>query len=131
TPEHPLLGVARHFLLAASVQQAFPQLPVVGSGYSYLQEFLAHAGAANVRDGRVTLVGGGRAARPQPAFARPPREHGRLEPERACRTFSYCTAVMGAKHNAMGQFARGCPPFDKEVYGPLWDEARGHSDNNP
>src|SRR5208282_4372512 len=46
TPEHPLIGVDRHFRLAGQLQQAFPQLPLVGSGYSYLQEFLAAAAAA-------------------------------------------------------------------------------------
>jgi len=47
-----------------------------------------------------------------------------LDPKRLCRTFSYCTALMRSKHNDLGQFATGCPPFDKEVYGPIWDEAR-------
>ena len=32
TPEHPLIGVDRHFRLAAEVQRRFPDLPVVGSG---------------------------------------------------------------------------------------------------
>jgi NADPH2 dehydrogenase len=124
TPEHPLIGVDRHFRLAAKVQQAFPDLPMVGSGYSYLQEYMLHAGAANVRDGRITLVGVGRAALPQPDFARQLQAHGRLDRKRVCRTFSYCTALMRAKHNELGQFATGCPPFDKEVYGPIWDQAR-------
>jgi len=124
TPEHPLVGVDRHFRLAAEVQQQFPDLPIVGSGYSYLQEFLFHAGAANVRDRRVTLVGVGRAALPQPDFARQLLENGRLDRKRVCRTFSYCTALMRAKHNELGQFATGCPPFDKEVYGPLWQDAQ-------
>ena len=47
-----------------------------------------------------------------------------FDPERLCRTFSYCTALIRSKHNDPGQFATGCPPFDKEVYGPIWDEAR-------
>jgi 2,4-dienoyl-CoA reductase-like NADH-dependent reductase (Old Yellow Enzyme family) len=124
TPEHPLVGVDRHFRLAAQVQQALPALPVVGSGYSYLQEYLFQAGAANLRDGRATFVGVGRAALPQPDFARQLMEHGRLDRKRVCRTFSYCTALMRAKNNELGQFATGCPPFDKEVYGPIWDEAK-------
>jgi 2,4-dienoyl-CoA reductase-like NADH-dependent reductase (Old Yellow Enzyme family) len=124
TPEHPLLGVDRHFRLAGELQQAFPQLPLVGSGYSYLQEFLFQAGAANLRDGRISFVGVGRAALPQPDFARQLQEHGRLDRKRVCRTFSYCTALMRAKHNELGQFATGCPPFDKEVYGPIWEQAK-------
>jgi 2,4-dienoyl-CoA reductase-like NADH-dependent reductase (Old Yellow Enzyme family) len=124
TPEHPLLGVDRHFRLAGQVQQAFPQVPVVGSGYSYLQEFLPQAGAANLRDGRVAFVGVGRAALPMPDFARQVQEHGRMDRKRICRTFSYCTALMRSKHNELGQFATGCPPFDKEVYGPIWEQAK-------
>ncbi len=124
TPEHPLAGVDRHFRLAGAIQQAFPDLPVVGSGYSYLQEYLFHAGAANVRDRRITFVGVGRASLPYPDFARQLRDHGRLDRKRVCRTFSYCTALMRAKHNEQGQFPTGCPPFDKEVYGPIWDEAQ-------
>ncbi|MFL5242918.1 MAG: NADH:flavin oxidoreductase [Gemmataceae bacterium] len=123
-PEHPLVGVDKHFRLAGCVQDSFPQLPVVGSGYSYLQEYLFNAGAANVRDGRATFVGVGRAALPQPDFAKQLMEHGKLDRKRVCRTFSYCTALMRSKHNALGQFATGCPPFDKEVYGPLWEEAK-------
>jgi 2,4-dienoyl-CoA reductase-like NADH-dependent reductase (Old Yellow Enzyme family) len=124
TPEHPLIGVDRHVRLAEQIQQAFPQLPLVGSGYSYLQEFAYAAGAANVRDGRITFVGIGRAALAQPDFARQLLEHGRLDRKRLCRTFSYCTALMRSKHNELGQYATGCPPFDKEVYGPIWDEAK-------
>jgi 2,4-dienoyl-CoA reductase-like NADH-dependent reductase (Old Yellow Enzyme family) len=124
TPEHPLIGVARHFQLAEQLQRTFPQLPLVGSGYSYLQEYLFNAGAANVRDGRIRFVGVGRAALPQPDFARQLLEYGRLDRKRVCRTFSYCTALMRSKHNALGQFATGCPPFDKEVYGPIWEQAR-------
>jgi 2,4-dienoyl-CoA reductase-like NADH-dependent reductase (Old Yellow Enzyme family)/dihydrodipicolinate synthase/N-acetylneuraminate lyase len=97
TPEHPLAGVDRHVTLAARLQHAFPDLPMVGSGYSYLQEFLFHAGAANVADGRVRLVGVGRASLPQPDFARRLLEDGRLDRRRVCRTFSYCTALMRAK----------------------------------
>ena len=124
TPEHPLIGVDRHFRLTGQIQQALPQLAVVGSGYSYLQEYLPHAGAANVQEGRVTFVGAGRATLAQPDFARQLQQHGRLERKRLCRTFSYCTALMRSKHNELGQFATGCPPFDKEVYGPLWEQAK-------
>src|SRR5260370_40910303 len=64
TPEHPLIGVDRHFRLTTELQQKFPDLPLVRSGYSYLQEFLCHARAANLQDRRPTFVGVGRAALP-------------------------------------------------------------------
>jgi 2,4-dienoyl-CoA reductase-like NADH-dependent reductase (Old Yellow Enzyme family) len=124
TPEHPLIGVDRHFRLAAEIQRAIPDLPIVGSGYSYLQEFLPFAAAANVRNGRCAFVGVGRATLAQPDFVRQLQDHGKLDRKRVCRTFSYCTALMRSKHNELGQFATGCPPFDKEVYGPIWDKAK-------
>ena len=124
TPEHPLIGVDRHFRLTAAIQRAFPDLAVVGSGYSWLQAFAFQAGAANVRDGRTRLRRD-RPGRARPARLRPAVLRGEpLDPKRICRTFSYCTALMRSKHNELGQFATGCPPFDKEVYGPIWDEAR-------
>ncbi len=123
SPEHPLIGVDRHFRLTAAIQSQFPELPIVGSGYSYLQEFMPPAGAANIRDGRVTFVGVGRGSLSQPDFATQLQEHGKLDRKRICRTFSFCTALMRSKHNEQGQFATGCPPFDKEVYGTIWQEA--------
>ncbi|HMP17047.1 MAG TPA: NADH:flavin oxidoreductase, partial [Gemmatales bacterium] len=124
SPEHPLVGVDRHVRLAAQVQQQNPDLVCIGSGYSWLQEFLFHVGAANILQNRISLVGVGRASLSQPDFARQLLEHGKLDRKRVCRTFSYCTALMRSKHNAEGQFPAGCPPFDKEVYGPIWKEAK-------
>ena len=57
TPEHPLIGVDRHFRLTATVQAAYPDLPVVGSGYSWLQAYAFEAGAANIAAGRAAVVG--------------------------------------------------------------------------
>jgi 2,4-dienoyl-CoA reductase-like NADH-dependent reductase (Old Yellow Enzyme family) len=124
SPEHPLVGVHRHFRITAAIQEENPDLPIVGTGYSYLQEFLPHAAAANVRDGRVTLVGVGRASLAQPDWVRQLRDHGQLDRKRVCRTFSYCTALMRAKDHPLGQYPTGCPPFDKDAYGDVWKEVQ-------
>jgi len=65
-----------------------------------------------------------RGALAQPDFGRRVMRGEALDPKRLCRTFRYCTALMRSKHNDLGQFATGCPPFDKEVYGPIWDATR-------
>lgn len=124
TPELPLLGVARHFRLTELVQRTFCDLVVVGSGYSYLQEFLFQAAAANLARRRVSIVGVGRAALAQPDFVLQLQQNGCLDRRRVCRTFSYCTALMRSKHHPLGQFPTGCPPFDKEVYGPIREQAK-------
>jgi 2,4-dienoyl-CoA reductase-like NADH-dependent reductase (Old Yellow Enzyme family) len=122
-PEHPLIGVLRHFRIARQIQQAVPEIPIIGSGYSWLQDFAMHAAAAQVSRGDVAIIGMGRATLSQPDFAKILQETGRLERKRVCRTFSYCTNLMRTKDHPLGQYATGCPPFDKEVYGPIWQEA--------
>ncbi len=127
-PEHPLLGVLRHFRLTAAIQAAVPEVPVIGSGYSWLQDYSMHAAAANIANGSTAIVGMGRATLSHPEFAREPKETGRMNRKQVCRTFSYCTNLMRTKDNPLGQYATGCPPFDKEVYGPLWDEVKTKRD---
>lgn len=121
-PEHPLIGVLRHFRATAAVQAALPGFPIVGSGYSWLQDFAMQAGAGNVQEHRCSMVGIGRASLSHPDFARHLMEHGTLNRKLICRTFSYCTNLMRAKDHPLGQYPTGCPPFDKEIYGPLWKE---------
>ena len=124
SPEHPLIGVDRHFRATETIQRAYPDLAVIGTGYSYLQEFLPAAAAANVRDGRVAIVGVGRATLAQPDWVRQLLDHGKLDRKRVCRTFSYCTALMRAKDHPLGQYPTGCPPFDKDAYGDIWKEVQ-------
>src|SRR4029450_11044284 len=59
-PEDPLTGVARQMEATARLKADFPGLVFVGSGYSYLQEWLPHVARAAVREGWVDAVGLGR-----------------------------------------------------------------------
>lgn len=126
-PEHPLLGVLRHFEATAAIQQAVGSLPVVGSGYSWLQDFSINAAAGNVNAHRCSIVGFGRATLSQPDFVKQLMEHGHLDRKVTCRTFSYCTNLMRSKDHPLGQTPTGCPPFDKEIYGPLFEQLRAKS----
>ncbi|HEY5625109.1 MAG TPA: NADH:flavin oxidoreductase, partial [Dehalococcoidia bacterium] len=111
-PEHPLVGVDRHFRLTAEVQKAFPDLAVIGTGYSWLRHFAANAGAANVREGRVSVMGLGRGALAYPDFAADLMDQGRMVDRKSCIGVSFCTALMRAKNNELGQFPAGCAPRD-------------------
>ncbi len=122
-PEHPLLGVDRHFRIAGELQQAFPELPMVGTGYSWLQKYAIHAGARNIADGRIRFFGLGRGSLAHPEFAREALERGDLDERKVCKTLTYCTFLMRQKNHPLGQFPCGCPPFDKEGYGPIMKEA--------
>jgi 2,4-dienoyl-CoA reductase-like NADH-dependent reductase (Old Yellow Enzyme family) len=117
-PEHPLAGVDRHFRIAAELQHAFPDLPLVGSGYSWLQKYAINAGAAQIAAGNIRFFGVGRGALAYPDFARDALEKGELDERRCCKTLTYCTYLMRHKSPT------GCPPFDKEAYGPIVKLAR-------
>ena len=120
-PEHPLFGVARHFRAVAALCRAHPGLNIVGTGYSWLQKYMVNAGAANIRDNRVTIMGSGRGALAYPDFAKDVAEHGEMIRKKSCITVSYCTALMRGKHNELGQFAVGCVPRDK-IYADIYKE---------
>ena len=59
-PEDPLVGVARAVWVAGQLKQHRPELAYVGSGYTYLQEWLPNVAQHMVRTGRVDFVGLGR-----------------------------------------------------------------------
>jgi NADPH2 dehydrogenase len=123
-PEHPLLGVDRHFRIAGELQRSFPDLPMVGSGYSWLQKYTINAGARNLAEGNIRFVGIGRGALAYPDFAADALGKGALDERRVCKTLTFCTYLMRQKNHPLGQFPTGCPPFDKEGYGEIMKEAR-------
>jgi NADPH2 dehydrogenase len=122
-PEHPLLGVDRHFRIAGELQQSFPDIPMAGTGYSWLQKYAINAAARNLEDGRIRFFGLGRGALAHPDFAREALRRGELDERKVCKTLTYCTFLMRQKNHPLGQFPCGCPPFDKEGYGQIMKEA--------
>jgi 2,4-dienoyl-CoA reductase-like NADH-dependent reductase (Old Yellow Enzyme family) len=105
-PEDPLVGVARQIRACAKMKEVFPNLPVVGSGYTYLQEYLPQVAQAVIRERMVDFVGLGRMVLSHPTL---PREamNGRPPVRKlVCRTFSDCTT---APRNGM---VSGCYPLD-------------------
>ncbi len=105
-PEDPLVGVARHVRSVAEMKEEFPDLLIVGSGYSYLQEFLPLVAQAAVRAGQVDFVGLGRMVLSYPTMPKDTLEGNQPERKLVCRTFSDCTT---APRNGM---ISGCYPLD-------------------
>ncbi|HEX7016957.1 MAG TPA: NADH:flavin oxidoreductase, partial [Cyclobacteriaceae bacterium] len=105
-PEDPLVGVARQIRATAEVKKAFPGLTIVGSAYSYLQEWLPHVGQHVLEHGMADLVGLGRMVLSYPEMPVDVLEGKPLRRDRLCRTFSDCTT---APRNGM---ISGCFPLD-------------------
>ncbi len=105
-PEDPLAGVARQMEVTRKLKQRFPELIVVGTAYSYLQEFLPHVAQAAVGEGWADLVGLGRVVLSYPEILLHAVNGQPLERKRICRTFSDCTT---APRNGLPS---GCYPLD-------------------
>jgi 2,4-dienoyl-CoA reductase-like NADH-dependent reductase (Old Yellow Enzyme family) len=105
-PEDPLVGAARMIAATAELARAHPDLAVIGSGYSYLQQWLPHAAQHAVRTGGATSVGIGRGMLSYPELPDDVLAGRPLRADRLCRTFSDCTT---APRNGL---VSGCYPLD-------------------
>lgn len=105
-PEDPLVGVARQMEVTRLLKNEFPDLIFVGTGYSYLQEFLPHVAQASVREGWVDSIGLGRMVLSYPDLPRDVLSGRPMRHKQICRTFSDCTT--GPRKG----LASGCYPLD-------------------
>lgn len=83
------------------------EMVIVGSGLSYLQEFLPYVSQYLLRHGWADMVGIGRAVLSYPNMLADAATKGELEKRFICRTFSDCTT---APRNGL---ISGCYPLDK------------------
>jgi len=113
-PESPLKGVERLFKFAYQTQKIVPNLPIMGTGYSWLRQFGGAAASANIKKGRHALAGFGRQAFAYPNFARDLLEKGHLNPQKCCITCSKCSQLM------FHQISSGCVVRDAEIYASLY-----------
>lgn len=106
SPEDPLQGVARQMQVTRKLKQQFPELIVVGSAYSYLQDFLPYVAQAAIREGWTDCVGVGRMILAYPSLLLDVIQGRPLQRKLVCRTFSDCTTAP------RGGLPSGCYPLD-------------------
>lgn len=123
-PEHPLVGVERIIRITGEIQKAYPDLAVVGAGYSWLRTWLPYVGAGSKKAGLATFIGLGRMAFAYPDSARDIVQGRGLDPDKVCVACSACTQIMRDGGTA------GCVVRDNAVYGPIFHRGRmGNRDN--
>ena len=105
-PEDPLVGVARQINNAAAVKAKFPDMAIVGSGYSYLQEWLPHVGQYVIDHQMVDFIGLGRMVLSYPEMPADILAGNPLARKRICRTLSDCTTAPRKG------LISGCYPLD-------------------
>jgi NADPH-dependent glutamate synthase beta subunit-like oxidoreductase/2,4-dienoyl-CoA reductase-like NADH-dependent reductase (Old Yellow Enzyme family) len=119
--EHPLTGLDRFMSITRQIQESFPNLPVIGSGYTWLRQFMPYVAAGTINSSGATVLGIGRGAFAYPDTPRDVIETGRMDPAKCCVTCSACTQIMrdGGK--------TGCVVRDSEIYGPQYRLGRRFS----
>lgn len=105
-PEDPLMGVMRHLDVVRELKARFPDFTLLGSGYTYLQEFLPNVAQAVVRQGWTDMVGLGRMVLSYPDLPMDILAGRGAQKKKICRTFSDCTT---APRNGI---VSGCYPLD-------------------
>lgn len=106
-PEDPLAGVARQINAAAEIKRRRPDFIYVGSGYSYLQEWLPHVAQHVVRTRQIDSVGLGRMVLSYPELPADVLAGKPMQRKVLCRTFSDCTT--GPRNGLVS----GCYPLDE------------------
>lgn len=119
--EHPLVGVERFVHIVRHIQQTFPEMLVVGGGYSYLRHLLPYVAAWAVGKKYVSLVGIGRMAFAYPDCVRDLKELGFFKREKSCIACSACTQIMRDGGRT------GCVPRDSEIYAPIYKQGRSEA----
>lgn len=115
-PEDPLVGVARQIRITRELKRSHPDLIVVGSAYSYLQEWLPNVAQAVIREGGADFVGLGRMMLAYPELPADVLAGRPLNRKLLCRTFSDCTTAP------RNNLPSGCYPLD--TFYKERDEAR-------
>ena len=104
----PLIDVARQMRVVREVKANAPAgMLVIGSGYTYLQDYVPLVAQAVVREGWADAVGIGRMVLSYPTMLADAIAGKPLEKKFVCRTFSECTT---APRNGI---ISGCYPLDE------------------
>jgi NADPH-dependent glutamate synthase beta subunit-like oxidoreductase/2,4-dienoyl-CoA reductase-like NADH-dependent reductase (Old Yellow Enzyme family) len=119
--EHPLTGQDRFMAITRQIQESTPDLPVIGSGYTWLRHLMPNVGAGVINSGGATILGVGRGAFAYPDTPNDVIATGQMDPAKTCVTCSACTQIMrdGGK--------TGCVVRDSEIYGPQYRLGRRFS----
>ncbi|MFA7229942.1 MAG: hypothetical protein WC071_01605 [Victivallaceae bacterium] len=105
-PEDPLIGVARQINCVAEVKKQCPEVLFIGSGYTYLQEWLPNVGEYVIENGMADFIGIGRMVLSYPEICADSLNGRSLDKKHICRTFGDCT---NAPRNGL---ISGCYPLD-------------------
>jgi 2,4-dienoyl-CoA reductase-like NADH-dependent reductase (Old Yellow Enzyme family) len=116
--EHPLMTIARQMTLVRALRDHFPGVPMIGSGLSWLRQFVPHFAAGALRSGWMDFAGLGRSALACPDLPARVLRSGVVSADSTCMVCSACALLSDAGREV------GCVLRDSEVYGAAFRDMR-------
>ncbi len=114
--ESPLVSCTRLIQEIAKAQAAFPDLAIVNVGYSWFRGFAPNLAEHDLRAGKMTLAGFGRAAISYGDMPNDLKNFGVADRRKACTTCNKCSEL---KANFLSS---GCVVREPEIYLPFYRE---------
>jgi len=114
--EDPIDGVKRLLRGAEVVQKTFPDLIVVGTGFSWLRQYSANIAAGLIRNGSISMAGIGRMAFAYPDMPKDIVLNKTFNPRKTCITCSKCSDLKSIA------VITGCVVRDTDIYVPPYLE---------
>lgn len=112
--EHPLMTIARQMALVRSLREHFPGVPMIGSGLSWLRQFLPQVASGGVGSGWMDFAGLGRSALACPDLPARVLRSGMVNAGSTCMVCFACSDLADAGGEV------GCVLRDSEVYGTVF-----------
>ncbi len=115
-PEHPIKGVERLIKGIARLKKETVDMKFVATGYTWLRELAAFAGAGVLKNNMADFIGFGRQAFAYPDYAEDLLSAAGMQRKKCCITCGKCTDLMRA------DTVTGCVVKDGRVYAPIYKD---------
>lgn len=100
------------------IQKSFPELNIVGVGYSWFRNLAPYVGAGSLESGLCKIVGFGREGIAYPDFAKDILANKGMEKNKVCISCSKCSEMKSKIGTC------GCVVRDSDVYLPIYKEMK-------
>ncbi|HLR34531.1 MAG TPA: hypothetical protein VK071_04285 [Tissierellales bacterium] len=105
------------------IQKSFPDINIVGVGYSWFRDLASYVGAGSLENGLCKIVGFGREGIAYPDFAKDILNNGKMEKNKVCISCSKCSEMKSKIGTC------GCVIRDREIYLPIYQEMKKEEKN--
>lgn len=121
--ENVIISCNRLISEIGKIQKQFPEINIVGVGYSWFRHLAPYIGAGSLENGLCNIVGFGREGISYPNFARDILKDKEMKKNKVCISCSKCSEMKSKIGTC------GCVVRDSKVYLPIYKEMKKGEEN--